>query len=367
CTNGEYKYQGKDENKEYFRKENWESWCFDAFRHYYADNPKGKPKASTLRNTFVKLLNDIKWERNVPKQVKQHIDKLLENSEASTTSTESDRPVLHLNFNGQGSSLLLHGDHITNIGGSNDSHSLEYTSVSDLSASSPLPTVPNEEQDIVTPAAPEESDDVFIPLLANDDDDEYLLNSLSTVETSTVSDDVESSSKWLLRMHDLDFDVSSYLFMYRNKSIIMNCEKTHKEQSISRLLSISHIYFFGTEQSQSCVSRLNEEADEIYEQLSQEYQEEVDLSNDLLSWAADISKKSNRDEIKQSLLQGEILQKAALTKNILLVNGVRILFDLNTNMQHMKRVPGNAEDTFVHEYISPFLRDIFKDKDLGTF
>lgn len=53
---------------------------------------------------------------------------------------------------------------------------------------------------------------------------------------------------------------------------------------------MSHIYFFGMEQSQSCVSRLNEEADEIYEHLSQEYQEEVDLPNDLLSWAADISK-----------------------------------------------------------------------------
>lgn len=70
-------------------------------------------------------------------------------------------------------------------------------------------------------------------------------------------------------------------------------------------------------------------------------------------------KKSNRDEIKQSLLQGGILQKAALTKDILLVNGVGILFDLNTNMQHMKRVPRNTEDTFVHEYIFPFLRHIF--------
>ncbi|KAG0167167.1 hypothetical protein DFQ29_000598, partial [Apophysomyces sp. BC1021] len=172
-------------------------------------------------------------------------------------------------------------------------------------------------------------------ILRTDDDDENLLNSLSTVddtptrltrstvETTTVSDDdVESSAKWIVRMQDLDFDVSSYLFMYRNKSIIMNREKTHKEQSISRLLSMSHIYFFGMEQSQSCVSRLNEEADEIYEHLSQEYQEEVDLSNDLLSWAADISKKSNCDEIKQNLLQGEILQKAALTKDILLVNGV---------------------------------------------
>ncbi|KAG0167168.1 hypothetical protein DFQ29_000599 [Apophysomyces sp. BC1021] len=97
----EYKYQGNDENKEYFRKENWESWCFDAFQQYYADNQKRKrkPKGSTLRNAFVKLLNDIKQERNIPKQVEQRIDKLLENSEASTTSTDSDRPVLHLNFN----------------------------------------------------------------------------------------------------------------------------------------------------------------------------------------------------------------------------------------------------------------------------
>ncbi|KAI9318180.1 hypothetical protein BX666DRAFT_1599376 [Dichotomocladium elegans] len=35
--------------------------------------------------------------------------------------------------------------------------------------------------------------------------------------------------------------------------------------------------------------------------------------------------------------------------------------------KYMKWPARNAEDTFVHEFISPFLRYIFKDKDLGTF
>ncbi|KAI9305631.1 hypothetical protein BJ944DRAFT_248895 [Cunninghamella echinulata] len=189
-----------------------------------------------------------------------------------------------------------------------------------------------------------------------DDTPTRTTRTLIDIESSNcVDNEFELLGKWIIN----GFDLSKYLFNYRNISISDNNKKTHKELSISRRF-----------QNKSCTKYLLDEAilNEVYRQLiTTDY--DVFLSKDITLWATNIqdtSKTGSRFDLELEMTNN--LTNVATKKDINLVTAAHILINLTHTFVPQRDLNHHSEDTFVHGFISPFLNHIFfNDHNLACF
>ncbi|CAO3639221.1 unnamed protein product [Cunninghamella echinulata] len=183
------------------------------------------------------------------------------------------------------------------------------------------------------------------------------------IKNNDVDNDISDEEKWFVD----NFNVSDYLFEYRQKSIEVIRKYTTKEQSFSRLLSLNHIFFFPLNKDKSCV-RLLEQQDLIYNELFFDVKcNEVsqDFCKKIFLWTFDIlnALKLNNETLDE--IMGNILLDVAVAKDQVLRNVVYTLIYLTRSLEEEVHLNSRGEDTFVHRYLSPYLENLYSGSRLG--
>ncbi|KAG1041036.1 hypothetical protein G6F43_012180 [Rhizopus delemar] len=179
--------------------------------------------------------------------------------------------------------------------------------------------------------------------------------------TDSVSYDNDEDIQWQVN----SVDISKFLYDFRRKSIHDNELKRHKELSLTRILSIHHVFYFPLAPSKSCIAYLTEPnvVQAVYATLKAD---PVTLPSDIVLWATSIQQAiDSGDRFALEHEFGSILISASQSKNTDIVDAAHVLISLTqTILTHHKQPKRNAEDTFAHRFVAPFLKNIFYGNDL---
>ncbi|ORX48229.1 hypothetical protein DM01DRAFT_1409903 [Hesseltinella vesiculosa] len=154
-------------------------------------------------------------------------------------------------------------------------------------------------------------------------------------------------------------DVSDYLSSFRQQSIQHNARTLHKELSLTRILSIHHVFYFPLMMSKSCIAYLSDtQIQTVYDSLKSD---PVTLPKDVVIWATNIQQAiDSGDRFALEREFGSILLSSSETRNGHFVDIAHIFISLTRTMAaHPKQPKRGAEDTFAHRFVAPFLNNIF--------
>ncbi|KAI8141564.1 hypothetical protein BJV82DRAFT_169061 [Fennellomyces sp. T-0311] len=186
---------------------------------------------------------------------------------------------------------------------------------------------------------------------------------------------VDDSDKWFLG----NVDLSEYLFDFRRESRDMMADKLDMELCPARLLSLGNIFLFTHRRTHSCIS-------DLPKNLIAEIYASIDGSDDCLAimppvneWihrVTSIVTKDHANEAEMMIILGQMLVEAASSpsNNDIAIKSANVIFDLTRGFARIAaqvemfedKRGAYCEDTFVHQIVAPFLRNIFYGSLLGS-
>ncbi|CAO3620584.1 unnamed protein product [Mucor hiemalis] len=165
-------------------------------------------------------------------------------------------------------------------------------------------------------------------------------------------------------------NISKYLLKnFRIKSLEYNNSMGHKELSLARRFAPHHLFYFPLNKEKSCICYLDANViDGIHEDIRSTIVEAV-VSSNITIWAVEVEEASRcEDKFTTDLLFSKYLTTAAENKCEVQRAAAYILMEFVNNMgQSTEHQHPNAEDTFVHKVVSPFLNRLFCGEKLQSY
>ncbi|CAO3654325.1 unnamed protein product [Cunninghamella echinulata] len=341
-----YTYNGSDNFIKYFADHDCPNWSFNKFCNYFnlktSLSINEKKLKSAYKNSLKSILNDIK----IPKNIKKYANELVQ-----TVNEEINHslPSSIINFNMGSGSFIGDGNVVV--------HSL-----------SPSTTASDEHEDAENKYSKSHEDEV---VNIDDDiyDDEYNLDSFTSDDyhpnrtneyiIDSISPWVDSDIKWMID----DVDISNQLKEIKKATIAIS---SNNNLSDNRILILNSIYVFSNDINNSVTKYMGKDIHKkVQHSLENLMKDGKDsIPNEIPLWVFQLSQLNNKSFIDAKKECTKILNESISSDDGLSFLAASILFNLVPKLVHIPDEAKNAEDTFVHLFITDMIEHIFMTNDL---